>query len=188
MICPKCKMKMNNEIYCIHCGYMTNGNVIGEKKHVPTMLELYFNEQYDKYTRNKNWIVSGIFGPVYIFCHGHYIAGLLLIILDYLISLFFIIFNHAFLYHYIVILLNVIYWVLNRFVWATIGNMIYLKLVTKRLNKIKNKDFNYYAKNIQQLYKKDNKLIVLKYIIFGILFIMLFYFIKKTIYDNLGLL
>ena len=66
--------------------------------------------------------------------------------------------------------------------------MIYLKLVTKRLNKIKNKDFNYYTNNIQQLYKKDNKLIALKYIIFGILFIMLFYFIKKTIYDNLGLL
>ena len=44
MICPKCKMKMNNEDYCFHCGYMSNGNVIEQKEVAPTMLELYFGE------------------------------------------------------------------------------------------------------------------------------------------------
>ncbi len=188
MICPKCKMKINNPDYCFHCGYMSNGNVIETKKTVPTMLELYFNEKDDKYIRNRNWLVAGILGPVYIFCHGYYVVGLLLIVLDYLVSLFFLIFNHALLYYYVVLLLNVIYFVVNRVLWATIGNMIYLKLLTNRLTKMKNDNYEYYTKEIQQLYKKDNKLIILKYIIFGILFILIFYYIKEAVYNNLGLL
>ena len=188
MICPKCKMEMNNKDYCFHCGYMLNGNTIEKKEINPTILELYFGEKYDKYIRNKNWIVSGILGPTYIFCQGHYMVGLLLIILDYFISLFFIVFNHALLYYYVVLLLNFIYLVLNRYIWSIIGNIIYLKLLTKRLTKMKEQNYDKYESNIQQLYKKDHKFIVLKYIIFGLLFLLIFYFIKEAIYNNAGLL
>ena len=181
-------MEMNNKDYCFHCGYMLNGNTIEKKEINPTMLELYFGEKYDKYIRNKNWIVSGILGPTYIFCQGHYIVGLLLIILDYFISLFFIVFNHALLYYYVVLLLNFIYLVLNRYIWSIIGNIIYLKLLTKRLTKMKEQNYDKYESNIQQLYKKDHKFIVLKYIIFGLLFLLIFYFIKEAIYNNAGLL
>ena len=181
-------MEMNNKDYCFHCGYMLNGNTIEKKEINPTILELYFGEKYDKYIRNKNWIVSGILGPTYIFCQGHYMVGLLLIILDYFISLFFIVFNHALLYYYVVLLLNFIYLVLNRYIWSIIGNIIYLKLLTKRLTKMKEQNYDKYESNIQQLYKKDHKFIVLKYIIFGLLFLLIFYFIKEAIYNNAGLL
>ncbi len=188
MICPKCKMKMNNEDYCFHCGYMSNGNVIEQKEVAPTMLELYFGEKYDKYMRNKNWLIAGILGPIYIFCQGHYIIGLLLIALDYFISLIFLVFNHALLYYYVVLLLNFIYIVFNRTIWATIGNMIYIKLLTKRLSKMKETNYDKYESNIQQLYKKDHKFTILKYFIFGLLFLLIFYFIKEAIYNNAGLL
>lgn len=189
MNCPKCGMKMNNIEYCFHCGYMRNGNTIDTKKEIsPSMLELYFGDCYNKYTRNRNWVVAGVFGPIYIFCHSHYIIGLLLILVDFLVSILFFVFNHAFLYYYVVLLLNIIYTFCNRILWATIGNIIYLKLLTRRLEKIKRRDYNYYCREVANLYKKDNRFILLKYIIFGIVFWLLFYIAKKTLYDELGLL
>ena len=189
MICPKCGMKMNKKEYCFHCGYMENGNTINTKKIVPSsMLELYFGNHYDKYIRNQNWLIVGITGPVYIFCHGYYIIGLLLILCDYCISLFFLIFNHALLYYYVVLLLNIVYILFNRILWATVGNIIYLKLLTKKLKKIEKKDNTYYNKEIINFYQKDNKFIVLKYMIFGMIFLFLFYIIKNAIYTELGLL
>lgn len=189
MLCPKCGMKMSNKEYCFHCGYMLNGNYIDTKKKIPpSILELYFGEYYDKYSRNENWFVAGILGPTYIFCHGHYFIGLLLIILDSFVSLFFLIFNHSLLFYYMILLLNNIYWFCNRLLWATIGNMIYLKLKKAKLSKIKNKHYDYFQAEIRNMYSKDNKLIILKYFIFGILFLIIFLFIKKLLYDKIGLL
>ena len=189
MKCPKCGMKMNKTDYCFHCGYMTNGNIIDTKKETPpSELELYFGTKYDKITKNENWYFSGLLGPTYIFCHGYYLIGLLLIIIDSFLSLSIMLLNHAFLYYYIVLLANAIYIAINRVLWATIGNMIYIRLLVLRLNSIKRKNKEYYAKEIQNLYSKDNKMIIIKYIIFGLLFLFLFLYIRSIVYNKLGFL
>ena len=172
MNCPKCGMKMNKEDYCFHCGYMMNGITIDTKKEIPpSELEIYFGKKYDKYIRNENWFISGLLGPTYILCHDYYIVGLLLIIIDSFISISVLLLNHAYLYYYIVLLANAIYILLNRVVWATIGNMIYIKLLVKR-----------------NMFPKDNRFIILKYIFFGLLFLLLFIYIKSIIYNTLGFL
>ncbi len=189
MKCPKCGMKMNKTDYCFHCGYMTNGNIIDTQKETPpSELELYFGTKYDKITKNENWYFSGLLGPTYIFCHGYYLIGLLLIIIDSFLSLSIMLLNHAFLYHYIVLLANAVYIVINRVLWATIGNMIYIRLLVLRLNKLERKNKEYYKKEIQNLYSKDNKMIIIKYIIFGLLFLLLFIYIRSIIYNKLGFL
>ena len=189
MNCPKCGMKMNKEDYCFHCGYMMNGITIDTKKEIPpSELEIYFGKKYDKYIRNENWFISGLLGPTYILCHDYYIVGLLLIIIDSFISISVLLLNHAYLYYYIVLLANAIYILLNRVVWATIGNMIYIKLLVKRLEKRKNKNKEKYEKELPNMFPKDNRFIILKYIFFGLLFLLLFIYIKSIIYNTLGCL
>jgi hypothetical protein len=174
---------MNKKEYCFHCGYMSNGNIIDTKKKMPPkVLEIYFGSKYDKYIRNKNWLVPGILGPIYIFCQGYYLIGLLLIIIDSIISLFFMVFNHAFLFKFIVIVYNCTYWFINRVVWATIGNMIYLKLLIKRLSKMEKKNPTKFKEQLPILYKKDKRFIIIKYIIVSIIVFLLFNIIKTKIY------
>jgi hypothetical protein len=163
---------------------MSNGNIIDTKKETPpTTLEIYFENHYDKYIRNNNWLVPGLLGPIYIFCHGYYITGLLLIIIDSIISLFSMLFNHAFLFIYIVKLYNCTYWFINRVLWATIGNMIYLKLLTKRLSKMEKRNPTKFKEQLSTLYKKDNRFIIIKYIIISIVVFLIFNNIKVYLYN-----
>ena len=57
----------------------------------------------------------------------------------------------------------------------------------KRLKKIKEKDKNY-KETIQELYKKDNSLLILKYIVFTPIFFIIFVEILSYIYSYLGLI
>lgn len=79
------------------------------------------------------------------------------------------------------------YLVFNRLIWATILNLIYEKLTLRRLKKIKEKDKNY-KETIQELYKKDNSLLILKYIVFTPIFFIIFVEIISYIYSHLGLI
>ncbi len=186
MTCPNCGMKMKKD-YCMHCGYMTNGNFIDTNKAIEvSLMELYLGKDYDKIIRNKNWIVPGILGPVYIFCRGYYLYGLLLIIADILISLLFFVFNHVFLIYYLVVMLNAFYIVFNRIVWATIGNLIYKLLLLKHLSKIKEKYPDDYKEKISKLYEKNVGFLVVKYVIVFLLFVMIFFYLKSIIYNALG--
>ena len=188
MVCPNCGMEMKHD-FCIHCGYMTNGNFIDTDKIIDdSLLELYLGKDYDKITRNQNWIVAGILGPIYIFSRSHYLFGLLLIAVDILISLFFFVFSHAFLIYYVVVMFNVFYVVFNRIVWATIGNLIYKKLMLKRLEKIKREYPNDYKKRITKMYENDTKLLVIKYVLGFLLFLAIFSYLKGLIYNTLGLI
>ena len=79
------------------------------------------------------------------------------------------------------------YLVFNRLIWATILNLIYEKLTLRRLKKIKEKDKNS-KETIQELYKKDNSLLILKYIVFTPIFFIIFVEILSYIYSHLGLI
>ena len=151
------------------------------------LIEDFVGKNYEKITSNNNYIVPFIIGPVYIFCHNFYIEGIILILIEYLISTIFLCFNHAFLYVYVVKLLNLMYFAFSRLIWATILNLIYEKLTLRRLKKIKEKDKNYKEK-IQELYKKDNSLLILKYIVFTPIFFIIFVEILSYIYSHLGLI
>lgn len=181
-------MQMSKKGVCVHCGYMKNGVIIDtKKKQYATLLEFYFGTKYDKFIRNRNYLVAGIFGPIYIMANNHFFIGLLLCIIDTLITLLFYVFNHAFLFTYIVWYLNFVYFIFNRFVWATIGNIIYIKLLVKKLEKIKNKNPDSYVSLIEDKYKKDHTLIVFKYITFGIIYYIIFTLIKIAVYDAFGI-
>lgn len=187
MKCPKCGMTMSRE-NCLYCGYMLNGNVIDTKKLVPlTDLDLYFDQDYDKITRNQNWFIVGLLGPSYIFSRGFYLIGLLLIFIDSFISFFFMAFNQVIFFSRLVTLFNVIYIFINRVVWATIGNMIYIKLQEKRIEKFREKNPNDYRNKLQALYKKDKRFLKLKYFCFGLVFFILFIFIRTIAFYYLRL-
>lgn len=186
MFCPNCGTKMNNN-YCSHCGYMPNENFIGFAKNEDEPLLLYyFGDKYDFYVRNKNWYVPGILGPIYLISHNLYFVGILLYILDVAITLGVLIFNHLFIFEYIVIFVDIIYLLFNRFIWATLGNIIYIKLLSKKLEKEKKNNLRY--KELVSDYKKvDFTLYKIKCIFFSIVGIIIFLFLKEIVYSYLQL-
>lgn len=183
MKCPNCGMDMK-KFFCFHCGYMTNGIIINTKKPIEyTLLEIYFDKKYDKIIRNENWFISGILGPVYILSHNYFLIGALLIVLDTMVSIFFCVLNHALLMPLVIVLANYCYAFFNRLLWATIGNSIYLKLLSKKLIKLKEKYPSNYKEQIQKLYKKDMFLLPFKYLVFGFICYCIFIILRGTIYQ-----
>ena len=153
MFCPNCGIQMKTN-YCTHCGYMRNGQFIEPDKEIDEgLLSYYFGPKYEYYNRNNNWLLSGLLGPIYIFCHNYYLIGILLFLVDMIISMAVFIVNHMIVYDKISMVLDIAYIVVNRFIWATIGNMIYLKLTNRKLKKIKDQYPNNYKEIIQNDYR-----------------------------------
>lgn len=189
MKCLNCGMKMSKKGVCVHCGYMKNGVIIDtKKKQRATLLEFYFGTKFDRYIRNENFLESGIFGPIYIMANNNFFVGLLLCIIDTVIILFFFLFNHAVIFSLMVTFLNICFLFLDRVVWATIGNMIYLRLLLRKLEKIKKDNPDNYIDIIEDKYKKDHTLVGFKYVVLGIIYFVLFQFLKTYLYYKLGLL
>lgn len=184
MFCPNCGAKMNRN-YCSHCGYMPNENFIGSAKNQDDpLLSYYFGDKYDTYVRNQNWYVPGILGPIYIISHNFYIVGILLFIIDIAISLGILVFNHMFLFTYVVCFIDIVYFIINRFVWATIGNIIYIKLLSRKLESEKKNNPGY--KELLADYKKvDFAFYKTKCILFSIVGIGIFLILKEFIYSYL---
>ena len=186
MYCPNCGFGMDDN-YCIHCGYLRNGNFIEDKQNDEPLLSYYFGSKFDYYYRNKNWFISGLLGPTYIFCHNHYVAGVILYILDLVITMFFLVFNHVFLLTHAVKILNVCFIILNRYFWSIVNNVLYLKLTNRKLEKIKRRSPLRYKEIIQDLYKLDNMLIGFKYFIYGALTVVVFLIVRGYVYTILYL-
>ena len=185
MQCSNCGMDMSKKGYCMHCGYMSNGVVIDTSKpQHASLLELYFGTDYDKITKNQNWFISGLLGPTYLLCHKHYLVGFLLIILDIFLSLCFVTINTALMIPSI----STVYWIINRVIWGTINNMIYIKLEEKRLVSYKEKYKDDFELKIQELYQKDNRLLVFKYIVFGLIFLIIYWFLQNILYYYVSLI
>jgi hypothetical protein len=165
---------------------MRNGNFIESGKEIDeSLLSYYFGKKYDYYNRNNNWFVAGVLGPVYIFSHNFYFVGFLLFLLDLAITMGFFILNHMFLFTKVVRLINVVYLVVNRFVWASIGNMIYLKLLNRKLKKIMKSNPDNYKEIIQDIYRLDNMLTGLKYVVYGIISLVAFFIVREIVYSYL---
>ena len=186
-LCPNCGMPKRMS-YCMHCGYMDNGNMISKKPIITPDLEHYLGKDYDAVIRNKKFIIPGLLGPVYIFSHGFYLEGFFLILFDSFLSLFVEVLNHAFLFSLVILLFNFVYILINRIIWSSIGNVFYLKLLSKRIDEIKRKNPDMNLIDLEKYYIKDKRWIVLKYIFFGLLFLILFLLLRGKIYQWLQLL
>ena len=185
MYCPNCGIQMKTN-YCTHCGYMRNGQFIESNKAVDeSLLSYYFGPRYDYYSRNNNWFLVGLLGPMYIFCHNYYIYGFLLFVVDMIVTMAVFIVNHMVLYDKLSLALDCIYLVINRLIWATIGNIIYLRITNKKLKRVMAKYPNNYKEIIQNDYRLDNMLTGLKYIVYGVISIVIFVLVREFIFSYL---
>lgn len=185
MFCPNCGIQMKTN-YCTHCGYMRNGQFIESDKAIDeSLLSYYFGPKYDYFNHNNNWFLSGLLGPIYIFCHNYYFFGLLLFLIDMIVMMAVFLVNHMIPYHKLSIVLDVAYLVVNRFIWATIGNMIYLKITNRKLKKTMEKYPDHYKEIIQDDYRLDNMLIGLKYVVYGIIAIVTIVLVRGFLFSYL---
>lgn len=175
MRCPKCKLDGFKD-FCMHCGYMSNGNFIdiqNNEKEV-TLLEKYLGNDYDIILENRNWYIVGLFGPNYLFCHGLYFIGLIFIIIDLLVFWFFLFFDSL-------IIVKFIYLIMNRFFWIITGNVIYRRSLLRKFNKIIKKDKLAFQDNLKKLYFFDYRFIQLKYVCFSLTFYTIYYYVASLI-------
>ena len=187
MFCPNCGSKLT-DYYCEHCGYMKNGHFIRVfRKKDDNVLSYYFGNRYDYYVRNRNWPIVGLLGPVYILSHKFYIVGLFLLILDISISLGVLVLNHMFFFTSLIRFFSILYIILNRFFWSSVGNMIYLRLLSKKLYKEKVKHPDKYKQHLQDYYVIDMMFFKTKCIIYGSVSLIIFVILREIIYTYFSL-
>lgn len=172
MNCPNCGKNIKKN-YCMFCGYMLDtGNFIDKnKKGEVTPLETYLGYSYDKIVRNKNWISTLILGPLYIAVKGFMIQGGLLFLLDLFLFYFFFTLNNYFPLPGFGLILNILLIITNRIIWMTIDNMIYVKLLENKLNKIKDNNPNNYREIIDNMSRSHNDIFSL-IIVIGLLILI----------------
>lgn len=149
MNCPNCGKELKKD-FCIHCGYMSNGNFVSKEKiiHKIPDIEVYFGEKYDMINRNENTFLVGFLGPLYF--------GLCKLGIIGVIGLYFNI-----LCYYLTILIfprwtpiNVIFtFIILRCLYIACCNSIYLKFAQIKINKIKKK----HPDDFKEILEKESK-------------------------------
>lgn len=144
--CPNCNRILKNN-WCMHCGYMLNGEIIRKKPTEVSDIEIYLGDRYDKINRNKNAFLPFILGPFY-FCYNYFLVfGLLFTFVEFfvcrvLITLFQSVFVNK--------LMIFIIW---RIFFCAIGNIIYLWLCEQKIKVIK----KIYKENYKEVLVKKSK-------------------------------
>lgn len=162
MICPNCGFEMKDS-FCIHCGYMSNGNYISshESNSNVSDLEIYLGDKYNKYLYNENSLFTFLLGHLYFGYHSFVFIGVLAFYIEFLCYYFFLSFSNK---------LTVVLCIIFRIIYASCSNMICLKLYQKRVDKIKRKDPSNYKKKLQDKNGKTTsilEMIICAFISFG---------------------
>lgn len=167
MVCKNCGQKMNRD-FCIFCGYMKNGSFIQkEGKETLEDLEIYLEEDYQKILRNETYFATFLLGPLYLCYRKFFLTGFLLEILN---AFLYLVLIHVASYLGPFYLLTIIsYFFLEKFVWMTIDNIIYLHLLEKKLKKIKEQYKESYKEKIYKIEKKS----ILSFIIAILLYLLI---------------
>lgn len=128
--CPNCNRILQNT-WCMHCGYMMNGEFISKKPIEISDIEIYLGDRYDKINRNQNAYLPFILGPFY-FCYNYFlIFGLLFIPVEYFVCKgLYTLFQSVFVN-------SVMIFILWRIFFCAIANIIYLWLLEKKSNELK---------------------------------------------------
>lgn len=129
-LCPKCGKAMHS-FWCLHCGYMVNGKVITKQEKNPSAsdLEIYLGERFQSVCYNENTLLIFFIGPFYFCLNRFVLLGVLCAGLDLIVYLFMLQWLGTFKF--------LLFFVLVRIIYMTVSNMVYMKLLTKRIEKIK---------------------------------------------------
>lgn len=177
MKCPKCgkpiKQKANKSFYCLYCGYMENGNTITKtKKNISASdLEIYLGDRFDKVYRNENMFTIFLFGPFY-FCFNRLLfLGVFCAIINVLFY-YFCITTFTFSPFKLLLLFIVV-----RIFYMTCANMIYMKVYSKKIEKIKLKNPDNYLEILRDSNGKTTSfgMLMLGFLIFVAIVLLCFY-------------
>ncbi len=177
MKCPKCgkpiKQKANKSFYCLYCGYMENGNTITKtKKNISASdLEIYLGDRFDKVYRNENMFTIFLLGPFY-FCFNRLLF----------LGVFCAIINALFYYFWITtftlsLFKILLLFIIVRILYMTCANMIYMKVYSKKIEKIKLKNPDNYLDILRDSNGKTTSfgMLVLGFLIFVAIVLLCFY-------------
>lgn len=177
MKCPKCGFQMKRN-YCMHCGFMKNGRIITKEGTNPKALdaEIYLGERFDTICHNDNTRLIFLLGPFY-FCYNKlFFLGVSCVLLDFLIVM-------AFSYMPIEFgFLKLIFaFLTDRVIYMTFSNIIYLKILNKRIEKLKKKYPDNYTEILQS--KSDSTksipLLILGVLIGSVTLLIIFLLLNK---------
>lgn len=172
MKCTNCGQEMHGRDFCIFCGYMKNGNFISKKrKETLEDLERYLDKDYQKVLRNETYVATFLLGPLYLCYKKCFVTGFLLEVLNAIC--FLLVLDLTSRLGPFSFLCFTAYLCFNKFLWMTIDNMIYLKLVERKINKIK----EIYKENYKEVLEKKEKKSVLSLVIAILLYILICFFI-----------
>lgn len=184
MKCPRCHANMANRDYCIRCGYMKNGRVIGEYNPVDKDADLKaYQDHYEEMQWNTKLFKPFFLGCFYFSWNRHLLVGLVSgfigLALYYLIMLLLVSFplidnipinqfQQGFLF-----MLSVVAVAMVRTLYATIANTICLYLDRKKILMMKKKYPEEYMKRLLKQ-KPRSFMQVLMHVMLYLLFFVLF--------------
>lgn len=178
MKCPNCGKNIKRR-HCMFCGYILDTGYFTEKskKGEVTLLDTYLGYDYDKIVRNKNWLSTLLLGPLYVSMKGFIFHGIGLFFLDSFLFYCCWLFNAFFPLPGFSGLLNLILIIVNRTIWMTIDNMIYIYLLDKKLDIIMKENPNNYRELIDKESRRHSDILCLLITIFILAIILLLLFI-----------
>ncbi len=141
MTCPNCGKEMYKG-FCMHCGYMANGNYIKmDGGSTTTDLKTILGKEYFDIEDGKLSFSTLIFGPLYFCYRTYFYLGLILGILDLFSFVLVGYINNNYLSSYNIPLLIVliVYFLLDRAFWLLVNNHIYLGLLKMKITSINKK-------------------------------------------------
>ena len=177
MKCPKCgkpiMKKESKSFYCLYCGYMENGNTITKtkKNNSASDIEIYLGDRFDKVYRNENMFTIFLLGPFY-FCFNRLLfMGVFCAILDVLFYYFYITIFTLSMFKLLLLFIIV------RVLYMTCANMIYMKVYSKKIEKIKLKNPNNYLDILRDCNGKTTSfgMLIVGLLIFVAIVLLYFY-------------
>ena len=171
MKCPNCNKEMKNN-YCMVCGYMQNGNFVGECINEKNNDIKIYQKNFDIMNQNENKILTMLMGPIYMSYKGYLVLGVILSILD-------IFFMYLTIYIFSLIPFTIslsflgfiLYLLISRIIFMSFFNSLCLYIDNIKIKRIVKKYKNSYK---NKLYKHNNKIIfmILNILIYIIVIIL----------------
>lgn len=176
--CPKCGRPMHS-FWCLHCGYMVNGKVITKESKNPNAsdLEIYLGDRFDTVCYNENKLFVFLTGPFY-FCFNRFnLLGICAAIGDFLL--------YALAYYFGGINFKLlVLFILMRIIYVTVANMVYMKVLSKRIEKIKKENPDNYLGILRDANGKTVSLLdlVVSALILAVIFFVAFIILRRDIF------
>ena len=173
MKCPHCHANMADRDYCIRCGYMKNGRVIGEYNPVDKDSDLKaYQDHYEEMLLNTKLFKPFFLGCFYFSWNRHLFVGLVSGFIGLALYYLLMLLSSTFL-------LSVATIIIIRTIYAAIANMICLSLDRKKISYMKKKYPEEYMKKLLKQ-KPRSFMQVLMHVMLYMLFFVLFLILARV--------